>query len=56
MEIPEYNKLDLENDTLDVLEAKIKAIRKQREKLFEEEKKIQEVANEKFGKPLGEWP
>lgn len=35
-EIPEYNKIDSENDTIPVIEAKIEAIRKQREENKEE--------------------
>ena len=36
-EIPEYNKIDSEKDTINVMEAKIDAIKKQREKEAAEE-------------------
>ena len=41
-EIPEYNKIDSEKDTINVMEAKIDAIKKQREKEATEESEKKE--------------
>lgn len=41
-EIPEYNKIDSEKDTINVMEAKIDAIKKQREKEAAEESEKKE--------------
>jgi len=42
MKIPEYNLPDYENDSQEVIEAKLKAIEKQKEKESQEEKKEEE--------------
>jgi len=42
MKIPEYNLPDYQNDSQEVIEAKLKAIEKQKEQEAQEEKKEEE--------------
>ena len=55
--IPEYNQIDIDNDSLDVIRAKIEAVAKalrERAKTASEEEKTN--IEKLLDKPLGEWP
>ena len=55
-EIPEYNQIDIENDSLTVVKAKIEAIAKALRTRAANNSYESEEINNMLGKPLGEWP
>jgi hypothetical protein len=54
--IPEYNQIDIENDTLTVVRAKVEALVKALRKRAAANKNEEEEIGKMLGKPLGEWP
>lgn len=54
--IPEYNQIDVDNDTLTVIRAKVEALAKALRKRAAVNKNEEKEINNMLGKPLGEWP
>ena len=54
--IPEYNQIDIENDSLTVVRAKIEAIAKSLRNRAANNSNESEEINNILSKPLGEWP
>ena len=54
--IPEYNQIDVDNDTLTVIRAKVEALAKALRKRAAANTHETEEINKMLGKPLGEWP
>ena len=52
----EYNQIDVENDTLTVIRAKVEALSKALRKRAAENEAERAEINALLGKPLGEWP
>ena len=55
-DIPEYNQIDIENDSLTVVRAKIEAIVKSLRNRAANNSNESEEINNMLSKPLGEWP
>ena len=54
--IPEYNKIDIDNDTLTVVRAKVEALAKALRKRAQNNPHEDEAITALLNKPLGEWP
>lgn len=54
--IPEYNKIDIDNDTLTVVRAKVEALAKALRKRAQNNPHEEEAITALLNKPLGEWP
>ena len=52
----EYNNIDVQNDTLTVIRAKVEALSKALRKRAEDNEAEKDEINALLGKPLGEWP
>jgi len=55
-DIQEYNQIDIENDSLTVVRAKIEAIAKSLRNRAANNSNESEEINNMLSKPLGEWP
>ena len=53
---PEYNQIDIENDSLTVIRAKVEALAKALRNRANANNSETEEINSILNKPLGEWP
>ena len=55
-QVPDYNKIDVEKDSITVIRAKLEAISKDLRKRAEASTEEREDIANLLKKPLGEWP